>query len=138
MKIRLQAYQKHIDFHILKHIFIHDTSEILFFFSICEYVIQPNTKTSDMWHVTCDTWYVTCDIWQKNMLHTTYDRWGEINLLSKFQLTRSPAYRRHWISWLMQIVAPIGGIFGEIKSFVKPERRLNLSPVNTFFFWIPD
>ena len=43
--------------------------------------------TGDMWHTTCDTWHVTRD-----MGHLTHDIWGEVNLLSKFQLTSSTVW----------------------------------------------
>ena len=37
-----------------------------------------------MWQVACHTWHMTCDMW-----HLTRDRYGEVNLLSKFQLPSS-------------------------------------------------
>ena len=41
-------------------------------------------KINKLWHMTCDTWHVTHDMW-----HVTCDIFGEVNILSKFQLPSS-------------------------------------------------
>ena len=40
--------------------------------------------TCGMWHVTHNMWHMTCDTWQ-----VTSDTWCGMNILSKFQLSRS-------------------------------------------------
>ena len=52
---------------------------------------HKKTLTPDTWHLTPDTWHVTGYMWHgtHGMSHMSHDRWGEVNLLSKFQLPSS-------------------------------------------------
>ena len=54
------------------------------------------------WHVTGDTWYVTRDTWHvtRDMWQVTHDTGCGVNILSKFQLSRSNrlGFTMLWIS----------------------------------------
>ena len=59
---------------------------------------QKQQKTCYRWHMTCDWW------------HMTHYRWGEVNILSKFQLPSSYALgvkvflRYLYKGWLTQLI----------------------------------
>ena len=81
--------------HVMCHVARVTCCMSFFFVFFLHFFLIKKWKEEKKWHVTCDTWQVTGDRWQvtRDTWHVTCDMFGEVNILSKFQL---PSSYRLW------------------------------------------